>query len=362
MMSFDRTTPFNALPPLPPDIDLEKPALLKQAIQCTRYLGELKGLARTMPNPAILINSIVLQESQASSEIENIVTTQDKLFQAFASPNEKMDPQTKEVLRYREAIWAGYNSIKDKPLITTNLLIELSQIIREVKESIRKVPGTTISRTDGTVIYTPPEGEGIIRDKLADLEKFINVDNDGLDPLIKMALIHYQFEAIHPFADGNGRTGRILNVLYLLLKGYLDLPVLYLSRMIIRNKNAYYRNLRNITEKNLWIPWIEFVLTALSDTARQTNEKIIQILGLFEETCDRAKRDLPAYMVSRELIEVLFENPYSKVQFLVNKNIAQRQRASVYLKELERIGILKQVKAGRENLYLNVKLWEVLED
>ena len=231
-MPFDRTIPFNALPSLPPDIDLEQPALLKQAIQCTRCLGELKGLTRTMPNPAILINSIVLQESQASSEIENIVTTQDKLFQAFASPNEKMDPQTKEVLRYREAIWAGYHSIQNKSLITTNLLIELSQIIREVKEGIRKVPGTTISRTGGTVIYTPPEGEGIIRDKLADLEKFINVDDDGLDPLIKMALIHYQFEAIHPFSDGNGRTGRILNVLYLLLKGYLDLPVLYLSRMI----------------------------------------------------------------------------------------------------------------------------------
>ena len=196
-MPFDRTIPFNALPSLPPDIDLEQPALLKQAIQCTRYLGELKGLTRTMPNPAILINSIVLQESQASSEIENIVTTQDKLFQAFASPNEKMDPQTKEVLRYREAIWAGYHSIQSKSLITTNLLIELSQIIREVKEGIRKVPGTTISRTDGTVIYTPPEGEGI-----------------------------------HPFSDGNGRTGRILNVLYLLLKGYLDLPVLYLSRKI----------------------------------------------------------------------------------------------------------------------------------
>lgn len=360
-MVFDRTSPNNALLPLPPECDLENPTILKQAIQASRYLGELKGLARTMPNPAILVNTLVLQEARASSEIENIVTTQDALFRAFASQSPKMDAQTKEVLRYREAVWAGTNAIQDKPVITTNLLIQLSQIIREVEEGIRKIPGTTISKTDGTVIYTPPEGESVIRGKLSDLERFINLDEDGLDPLIKMALIHYQFEAIHPFSDGNGRTGRILNVLYLILKGYLDLPILYLSKSIIKRKNEYYRNLQQVTEEGLWISWIRYILSALTETARETNERILLILALFDETFNRASRELPAYMVSKELIELLFENPYCKVQFLVQKGIAQRQRASVYLKELERIGILKRVKSGRENLFLNVKLWEVLE-
>lgn len=361
IMSFDRKKPNNKLPPLPPDMDLESPVLLKRSIQANRYLGELKGLAKTIPNPAILVNSIVLQEARASSEIENIVTTQDNLFRAFAASSEKIDPQTKEVLRYREAVWAGMQALQKNPMITTNLLIQLSQIIRKVSDGIRRISGTTISRADGAVIYTPPEGEDRIRTMLADLERFINMDEDGLDPLIKLALIHYQFEAIHPFADGNGRTGRILNVLYLILKNYLDQPILYLSGTIIQNKNAYYRNLQNVTEKNQWIPWIEYILSALSDTASRTIDKIQRIQALFEETCKRARRVLPGYMYSMELMVLLFENPYSKVQFLVNRGIAQRQRASVYLKELEKAGILQGVKVGRENLFLNKGLWAVLE-
>ena len=360
-MTFDRNKPNNFLPPLPPEIDLENAVLLKKAIQANRYLGELKGLAKTMANPAILVNSIVLQEARASSEIENIVTTQDNVFRAFASPSEKTDPRTKEVLRYREAVWAGTRALQKRSMISTNLLIELSQIIRKVNDGIRRISGTTVSRADGTVIYTPPDGEDRIRGMLADLEKFINMDTDGLDPLIKMALVHYQFEAIHPFTDGNGRTGRILNVLYLMLKNYLDQPILYLSGTIIRNKTSYYRNLQNVTEKNQWMPWIEYILSMLSETASRTIDKIVRIQSLFEETCSRAKRELPAYMYSLELMELLFENPYSKVQFLVSRGIAQRQRASVYLKELEKAGILKGVKIGRENLFLNTGLWAVLE-
>jgi Fic family protein len=357
---FDRNKPNNALPRLPPEINLDLPALLKQSIQANRALGELKGLAHTLPNPAILINAIILQEARASSEIENIVTTQDALFKAFASPSENTDPQTKEVLRYREAVWCGYQTLKKKPVITTNLLIQLVQIIRQNTDGIRKIPGTTVSRTDGTVTYTPPDGESLIRNKLSELEKFIHANGGAIDPLIKMALIHYQFEAIHPFSDGNGRTGRILNVLYLIQQGFLDLPMLYLSGALIRKKNDYYRNLQNVTEKQQWIPWIEYMLSALTGTARSTNNKILRIQALFEDTLKRASRNLPSYMFSKELIEILFEHPYSKVQFLVDRGIAGRQRASVYLQELEKIGLLQRVKSGRENLFLNTGLMEVL--
>ncbi len=360
-MAFDRNKPNNQLPPLPPKIDLENRTVLKKSIDAHRQLGELKGLAQAIPNPAILVNTIVLQEAQASSEIENIVTSGDRLFQAFASKKERIDPQTKEVLRYREAVWHGYNQLQKKSILTTNLLVELCQIIRQSAEGIRKITGTKIIRGPGDVVYTPPEGVSIIREKLHQLEKFIHSEDDELDPLVKLALIHYQFEAIHPFSDGNGRTGRILNILYLILNEYINLPILYPSQYIMRHKSAYYRLLQSVTEKDQWIPWIEYILSALTDTAKRTNRRIVNIQALFEETCRRVKKNLPAYMYSRELVELLFENPYCKVEFLVRQGIAKRQRASVYLKELEKTGILKMVKIGRENLFLNVDLWEILE-
>jgi Fic family protein len=358
-MVFNAKVPYNDLPPLPPGVDVETKTILKETIVARSALAELKGLGATIPNQALLVDSLILQEAQASSEIENIITTSDALFQAFTAKTKQTDPATKEVLRYREALWKGYSDLKDRPVLTTNLFIELVRTIKEHSGGIRRMPGTAVANAGtGTVIYTPPEGETVIRDKLKNLEDFIHAE-DGLDPLIKLALIHYQFEAIHPFADGNGRTGRI-NILFLVLNGLLDLPVLYLSKSIIEQKNDYYRLLRQVTEKGLWEPWILFMLKAVKDTATFTRERTLAIRALMNETMEKAKEKLPARVYSKELIETIFRQPYTKGQFLVDAGIARRQTAAEYLKELERIGILKPHKIGKETLFLNVDLYGLL--
>ena len=359
-MAFNAKVPYNDLPPLPPEVDIETKAILKETIAARSALAELKGLGATIPNQALLVDSLILQEAKASSEIENIVTTSDALFRAFTAKTKQTDPATKEVLRYREALWKGYNTLKSRPVLATNLFIELVQAIKEHSGGIRRMPGTAVANAaTGAVIYTPPEGETIIRDKLKNLEDFIHVEDD-LDPLIKLALIHYQFEAIHPFADGNGRTGRIINILFLVQKGLLDLPVLYLSKAIIEHKNDYYRLLRQVTEKGLWEPWILFMLKAVKDTATFTRERTLAIRALMNETMEKAKEKLPARVYSKELIETIFRQPYTKGQFLVDAGIARRQTAAEYLKELERIGILKPHKIGKETLFLNVDLYGLL--
>jgi len=359
-MAFNAKVPYNDLPPLPPEVDIETKAILKETIAARSALAELKGLGATIPNQALLVDSLILQEAKASSEIENIVTTSDALFRAFTAKTKQTDPATKEVLRYREALWKGYNTLKSRPVLATNLFIELVQAIKEHSGGIRRMPGTAVANAaTGAVIYTPPEGETIIRDKLKNLEDFIHVEDD-LDPLIKLALIHYQFEAIHPFADGNGRTGRIINILFLVQKGLLDLPVLYLSKAIIEHKNDYYRLLRQVTEKGLWEPWILFMLKAVKDTAVFTRERTLAIRALMNETMEAAKEKLPARVYSKELIETIFRQPYTKGQFLVDAGIARRQTAAEYLKELKRIGILKPHKIGKETLYLNVDLYGLL--
>ncbi len=339
---------------------METTAVLKKAIRAGRALAELKGLGPAIPNQAILVNSLVLQEARASSEIENVLTTNDALFKAFSSANADTDPQTKEVLRYREAVWSSYNRLKKRPLLTTNLFTDIVKILKGHEGGIRRTPGTRIlnSKT-GETVYTPPEGEETIRGKLKDLERYIHAPS-GVDPLIRMALIHYQFEAIHPFADGNGRTGRIINVLFLLQQGLLELPVLYLSRYIIRTKGDYYRLLRNVTEKQQWGPWIEYVLEGLEETAISTRRRILAIRDLMDETLRRAKSKLPDRMTSKEIIETLFHQPYTKVQFLVEAGIAGRQTAAEYLRAFEEAGILKSTKLGKENLFLNVRLFKLL--
>ena len=359
-MKFDPLKPYNELPPLPPKEDIETKAVLKKAVSAGRALAELKGLGGTIPNPAMLINTIVLQEAQSSSEIENIFTTTDALFKALTSKTVQADAATKEVLRYREALSEGYRTLKKKPLLTTNLFVRIYQTIKENRAGIRNVPGTTIANAaTGKVVYTPPVGEQIIRDKLKNLEDYIHGD-DATDPLIKLAVIHFQFEAIHPFTDGNGRTGRILNILYLVMKDLIDFPVLYLSKYIIENKNDYYRLIRNVTERRNWEPWVLFMLEAVEQTASHTGKKIIGIRALLDETLKLAKEKLPSRVYSKELIELLFHQPYTNGQFLVDAGIAERQTAAEYLKELERTGILKAQKMGRENLYLNVKLYSLL--
>lgn len=358
-MSYSPDKPYNHLPPLPPEIQIETPKVLKAAIAANRALAELKGKSESLPNPSILINSIVLQEAKSSSEIENIVTTNDKLFTALSADDGRTDPQTKEVLRYRQALWKGVKELEERP-ITTELFIELMQTIKQTDAAIRREPGTVIANPNTRkIIYWPPEGEELIRNLLVNLEQYLRED-DGVDPLIKMAVIHYQFEAIHPFDDGNGRTGRLLNILYLLKHGLLKYPVLYLSNAIISQKQEYYKLLRGVTENQDWEAWILFMLDAVEKTSVQTMHRIGKILGLLQETLDLAKEKLPDRVYSKELIELLFEQPYSKVKFLVDRGIAKRQTAAEYLRELEEAGIVKSKQAGRENLFLNVRLYELL--
>lgn len=358
-MSYSPDRPHNFLPPLPPEVDIETPAVLKAAIRANRALAELKGKSESLPNPAMLVNSIVLQEAKSSSEIENIVTTNDKLFTALSAEDSSVDPQTKEVLRYRQALWKGVERLKKNPL-STDLFIELMQIIKETDEGIRSDGGTVIANPNTRkIIYWPPEGEDLIRNLLENLEHYIHA-NDEVDPLIKMAVAHYQFEAIHPFEDGNGRTGRLINILYLMDKKLLNQPVLYLSNAIISQKQAYYKLLRGVTENAEWEPWILFMLDAVESTSRQTMERIGQIITLLDETLERARETLPDRVYSKELIELLFEQPYCKVKHLVDRGIAKRQTAAEYLHELEKAGILKSKQVGRENLFLNVGLYKLL--
>ncbi|MBP7074043.1 MAG: Fic family protein [Rhabdochlamydiaceae bacterium] len=360
-MSYDRTVPYNNLPELPPFKDVETTAILKKAIKANKAIAELKVSGHLIPNQAVLIQALGLSEAKLSSEIENIVTTNDELYRAFVDGDTTIQPQTKEVLFYKDALWYGYNAIKqEKRLLTTPLFIELAQIVRNTSQGLRTLPGTKLVNPLGEVKYTPPEGEEVIRKKLANLEKFIYSD-DSTDPLIKMSIIHYQFEAIHPFSDGNGRTGRILNILFLIEKQLLDIPVLYLSRYIIDNKTAYYNGLRQITETAAWESWILFILHGIEQTAIATREKILSIHRLTNQTAEIVRTKLPR-IYSKDLIELIFRSPYCKIKFLDETGIAKRQTASTYLKELERIGVLQGQKIGRDVYYVNMPFLKMLTD
>jgi Fic family protein len=358
---FDPSRPHNELPLLPPKAELETTRVLKKALSAGRALAELKGFGATLPDPSILVNSIVLQEAKASSEIENIVTTHDALYRAL-SVSLQPDPATKEVLRYREALRAGIRRLLKRGLLTTNLFIELAQTIRQTDEGIRKNPGTKITnQRTGAVIYTPPQGEERLRGLLGDLEQYIH-RHDATDPLIKMAVTHYQFEAIHPFNDGNGRVGRILNILFLVQQGLLDQPILYLSRFIIERKADYYRLLKDVTARGEWEPWVMYMLDAVEATSKDSKRQIDRIRELMARTAEKARASLPPRMYSKDLLEVIFRQPYTKVLHLVELGIAERKTAAVYLRALESAGILKSVKVGREVLYLNQGLYRLLSD
>ncbi|WP_088212298.1 Fic family protein [Shewanella sp. Shew256] len=356
-MPLNSHQPYNELPLLPPAIELETKAVLKQAISANRVLANLRGLTAKIPNQGLLINSIVLQEARLSSEIENIVTTNDELYRAAADPDGKTAPHTKEVLRYREALTFGFRALKERPL-NTNLFIELVRFIKLVDIGIRAIPGTSLKNELGEVVYTPPVGEKVIRDKLSNLEQFIHAD-DGLDPLVKMAVMHYQFEAIHPFPDGNGRTGRILNLLYLVEQGLLDVPMLFLSRYIIAHRADYYRGLRRVTEEQDWENWLLFMLRAVEVTAQQTYDQVVRILDLMENTRERVQREAEG-VYSKDLIEVIFQQPYTKIAFVVDAGIAKRQTASRYLQVLAELGVLREMPIGREKYYINDALFAEL--
>lgn len=360
MGKFDRKVPYNDLPLLPPKADIETKQILRKTISSGRVLAQLNGTLLNLPNLTLFLETIYLQEAKASSEVENIITTNDELYKSIVADKKIENPATKEVLSYKEALWLGLEEIKTKPFLTTNLCVKIVQCIKQNSSSIRNTPGTTLSNTQGEVIYTPPSGEQIISEKLANLEKFINEDKT-IDPLIKMAILHYQFEAIHPFSDGNGRTGRILLLLYLKLSGLLDTPAIYLSEYIIKNKTEYYKCISDVTEKNEWEDYILYMLDMIEETANKGLKRLNKITMAMEETAIEIKKKLPK-VYSKDLIEILFRLPYTKRKHLIDENIGNPKTVGNYLISLEENGFLKSEKVGKEKLYLNHKLLNILED
>ncbi|MGE0875408.1 MAG: protein adenylyltransferase Fic [Burkholderiales bacterium] len=354
---WDPARPYNDLPRLPPAVEIETKDVLKQCVKARAALGELKQAAALIPNPAMLINTLPLLEARASSEIENIVTTADKLFQHLEA-DASADPATREALRYRRALLHGAGELKRRPLVTRTAEIICTQI-KGVDMAVRKVPGTALTNAaTNEVIYTPPEGEKRIRDLLANWERFLH-DEETLDPVIRMAVAHYQFEAIHPFTDGNGRTGRVLNSLFLVEKGLLTLPILYLSRYIIAHKADYYRLLLDVTRKNAWEEWLIYILKGVEETAIWTTAKIGAVRKLSADTTEYVRRKLPK-IYSRELVDVIFEQPYCRIANLVDAGIAGRQAASRYLKALVAAGVLEERTLGKEKLFVHPKLMTLL--
>lgn len=358
---YNQEIPYNEFPLLPPKADFESKVILKKLITASRALSELKGAITNLPNPTLFIDTINLQEAQASSAIENIITTQDELFKASVAEKKYENHATKEVMHYKDALWFGVQEIEKRPIMTTNLFINLMQIIKENQSGIRNAPGTQLKNpATGTVVYTPPEGENVIREKLKNLEDFIHAD-DHIDPLVKMAIIHYQFEAIHPFFDGNGRTGRIILLLYLKMTELLNLPALYLSDYIIQNKDQYYANLRKVTEDSNWEDWILYMLDMVEKTALKGRNQIAAIEELMNEMSKDIQSKLPK-LYSKDLVEILFRLPYTKRSQLEAAGIGTIKTVGVYLKELEAAGFLKSEIVGKEKLYLNFRLLEVLQN
>jgi len=359
MTDFDPKTPFNELPQLPPPLSMiETTEILKNCIKARVALAELKQAAELIPNSAVLVNALPLLEARASSEIENIVTTTDKLFEFADIAEDKADAATKEALRYRTALYEGSKMVR-RGMLTTDMAIQICSTVKGFELDLRSEPGTTLkNRMSGEVIYTPPVGQKLLQAMLDNWAEFMQKSTE-IDPLVRLAIQHYQFEAIHPFSDGNGRTGRILNILFLVQLGLLDSPILYLSRYIIQNKAAYYQLLKTVTHDQNWSAWILFILNGVEETCTWTTEKIKAIRELMEHTANYAQAKLPK-TYTWELVEVLFKQPYCRIGNLVDAGIAKRQTASVYLKQLCEIGVLSEVKSGRENIFVHPKYIELL--
>jgi Fic family protein len=337
----------------------ESPAILKRLATASRQLAELKGVAASIPHQGILINTLGLQEAKDSSEIENIVTSHDELFRDAAFPDEAGGGSAKEVLRYRQALRTGFEAVSATGLLTSKHIQDIQEALERNSAGFRKVPGTTLKDSTGRVVYTPPQDAAEIVALMTDLERFIN--DDALfdaDPLIKMALIHHQFESIHPFYDGNGRTGRIINVLYLVRHGLLDIPVLYMSRHIVRTKSDYYRLLQTVRDEDAWEEWVVYLLTAVEETARQGIETVVAIRTALFDTKHRIRDAFRFY--SQDLINNLFTHPYTKIQFVERDLNVSRITATKYLDSLAEAGFLEKRKIGRSNYYMNVALTEIL--
>lgn len=358
MTAFRNNEAYNALPLLPPRAHVETIPVLRRCVAASRALAELKGAGQLIPDQAILINAIPLQEARLSSAIENIVTTQDALYKAAVQSEANVDAATREVLRYRTALRFGYEVVQQRSL-DIDLLIALCTTLRDRPATLRDEEPILIEDVAaGVAVYTPPRGRERIVALLRNLLAFLQ-EPGGLDPLLKMAIAHYQFEAIHPFIDGNGRTGRILNLLALLQAGLLEIPVLYLSRYIIQNKQEYYRRLRAVTEQGGWEGWLLYMLAAVEETARWTAQRIQAIRQLMDETAERCRIAM-VRGYSKELVELIFRQPYCKLAFLVEAGLASRNTASAHLRELERIGVLASERVGREIIYRNTALLTLL--
>jgi Fic family protein len=339
--------------------DFETASILKALSSAHRYLGELKGLCQSMPNPAILINSLSLQEAQDSSEIENIITTQDEIYKNRLQPN-SINVAAKEVENYVESLHFFQNKLKENNLITIRNIIHAQQIIKGNNAGLRKQIGTALkNETTQEIIYTPPEPKQLLK-LLGDLEQFINT-KDELDPLIKMAIIHHQFESIHPFYDGNGRIGRIINIIYLIQQGLLDMPVLYLSRYINHNKNSYYRLLQSVRDDNTWSEWVIFILKAVAETAKNSLDLVNGIKNLQQEYKQKIRHTCPK-IYSQDLINSIFKHPYTKITFLQKDLNVSRVTASSYLEQLTKNGFLEKYKLGRNVYFLNNKLFDLLKN
>ena len=343
------------------EYNFKTPRILEELSNASRYLAELKGFANSIPNQHILINAITINEAKDSSAIENIVTTHDSIYKVLTESGFK-ESAAKEVVDYRSAIWRGYEIIKEKGFISTNILVELQSMIEPMNYGIRKTPGTNlVNSVTGEIIYTPPQIESEIRDLLKNLENYINNFEDETDPLIKMAMIHYQFESIHPFYDGNGRTGRILNVLYLVLSGLLDSPILYLSNYINKNKSDYYRLFNEFREKNNYEDWIIYILKGIQETSKNTIDLIKMIQDEMELYRNKFREELPK-VYSDELLDALFFEVYTKINYIESKCGVTRQTAASYLNQLVDKGLLDYEKVGRESIYKNTRLIDLLSN
>jgi len=351
-------TEISPLHLLPPE-RFETAAILKMLARASRKLAELKGVAASIPNQGVLINTLGMQEAKDSSAIENIVTTHDELFKDDAFPEAAANPAAKEVLRYRQALRVGFEAVRQSGLLSVNHMVAIQGELERNSAGLRRLPGTALKNGAGETVYTPPQEHAIIVALMTDLERFINDDQlFDADPLIKMALIHYQFESIHPFYDGNGRTGRIVNVLYLVKEGLLDIPVLYLSRHIVRTKTDYYRLLQAVRDRDAWEEWVMYMLTVVEHTAGETIDTIHAIKAALMDAKHRIRNQYKFY--SQDLINNLFNHPYTKIEFIERDLNVSRLTATKYLEALTAGGFLQKQKIGRSNYYINLSLNAIL--
>ena len=348
------------LQPLPPKNYQESNAILKKLALANRQLAELKGIATSIPNQTILINTLALQEAKFSSEIENIITSQDAMYKQQMFGDVVFDSAAKEVGLYSDALRYGFDLVRKQHMLSLNHVEEIHLRMMPSSQGLRKLPGTILKNpATNQIVYTPPQDYKEVRSLMENLMDYINMpDKDNIDPLIKMAIIHYQFESIHPFCDGNGRVGRIINVLYLVLSDLLSLPILYMSRYIIRNKNEYYRLLRELLKTNDWEPWILYMLDAVEQTSKETIILVKAIRDLMQDYKHRIREQLPN-LYSQDLINNLFKHPYTKIEFLMRDLDCQRKTAAKYLNVLTEHGFLRKARLGRSNYYINIPLFNL---